>query len=138
MTYADVLQKLDGRQSRKVANNTYLIVRECPDAEIHQTLQRSATPCGTCGSTQVIKPIVGLRLHNTYILTWYANGLVTLDSGGWKTSVTKARLNAWLPNNYRVWSSKHEWFLYRYAANSGAIEHKAEFSNGMTLKVEVQ
>lgn len=113
MLYQDVLSKLNGRTSRKVANNTYLRVSwsEHPNKD----------------------PQLELVLHSTSILTWYPDGRIVLNSGGWRTPVTKARMNAWLPRNYRVWQTKREWRIYRYSLNSGAIETQMDFTDGMVI-----
>lgn len=73
--------------SRKVANNTYLEVRE--------------------GGT------IALRLHSTDIVT-FTQDKVILNSGGWLTITTKDRLNKWIPSGVGVYSTKGVWFLYSY------------------------
>lgn len=61
--------KLTGRcaAKRKISNNTYLVRQ--PDGSI------------------------ALKLHNTFIVTVSLTGMVTLDSGGWRTPTTKGRIN---------------------------------------------
>lgn len=65
-THAEAVATLGSRESKEVANNTRLHRRE--------------------GGA------VALRLHETDILTWRQNGDRVLNSGGWKTATTKARL----------------------------------------------
>lgn len=38
-----------------------------------------------------------MRLHETAIVTYHANGDVTLNTGGWKTSTTRERMRAFFP-----------------------------------------
>lgn len=138
MNYHDVLTRLGNRTSRKVANNTHLILRRvdtCRHFPIGSSMDLTGELCAECDGLQ---GAIGLRLHNTFIITWYPNGLITLDAGQWQTNTTKSRFNAWLPTNYRVWATKRVWWLYKFGANSGTIEHKAEFENGMTIKTEVK
>ena len=52
-----------------------------------------------------------IRLHETDIMRINANGTITLDSGGWKTATTKARMNEYLPGNYRVYQEKYNWYV---------------------------
>lgn len=52
---------------------------------------------------------IALRLHNTDILTFYPNGDVRFNSGGWKTVTTKSRLNEYGPA--RIWSDRGEWVI---------------------------
>lgn len=65
--YASAERYLDGRGSRAAGNNT-TIVRLSADT-------------------------IGVRLHNTVIVTYRADGAVTLDSGGWRTVTTAARMS---------------------------------------------
>lgn len=69
--YQELDSQLQGRcrESRKVGNNTYL--RRRGDA-------------------------IAVRLHSTDVLTFAADGSVTLDSGGWRTVTTKERMNRFL------------------------------------------
>lgn len=64
---------LNGRESRKIGNNTYL--------------KRIDT--GT----------IGVLLHQTYVVVYHAMGRVTLDSNGWQTNTTKARINEYSDAN---------------------------------------
>lgn len=87
MTFDSVNRQLTGRcsMSRKVANNTYLEREEI-------------------GGT------VYLRLHRTRIIAWHPNGDTVLNTSGWLTVTTKARLNEFL-SGWRVWSDKGVWYL---------------------------
>lgn len=69
------------RAARKIANNTYLIRREDGDFAI--------------------------RLHNTQVVIYHADGTVTLDSGGFQSPTTKDRMNTYSP--FRVDSVKGTW-----------------------------
>jgi len=89
MNYETADSQLQGRNklSRKVGNNTYLIRNSgVPGDSIH------------------------LKLHDTYIITWYADGRVELNSGGWRTVTTKARMNEFL-EGYSISQSKGQWFV---------------------------
>ena len=96
--YAELDAKLTGRcsQSRKVANNTYLERR--PEGDI------------------------AVRLHATDVVTFHADGTATLDSGGWLTVTTKARINDYLPGGIVLSSIKGRWYL----VYSGHGEYDAE------------
>ena len=93
MDYAMADSRLTGRCSlrRKVGNNTWLV-------------RNSSIPLDT----------IHLKLHNTNILTWYYDGMVRLNSGGWKTVTTKARMNEYLPYGWRVFQQNYVWGLYRH------------------------
>ena len=68
MNYSQADKKLTGRcaKSRKVANHTYLVRR---------------------GND------IALQLHSTDVVTLHPDGSITLNSGGWQTVTTKARIN---------------------------------------------
>ena len=86
MTYREAVKLVHGktnRNSRKVANNTY--------AEIEYD-----------GS-------VSISLHGTVVVRLFENGLVQLNSGGWRTHTTKDRINKYSPVG--VYQKNFEWFL---------------------------
>lgn len=80
----EALAALGSRDSRKVANNTYLI----------------RTPEGAA-----------VKLHATNVVTFLPEG-VRLDSGGWRTPVTRDRINECLPSGWRLWQDGGLWTAY--------------------------
>ena len=50
-----------------------------------------------------------VTLHATRIVTFYPDGRIVLNSGGYRTSTTKARMNAILPDGLRVTQTDFEW-----------------------------
>lgn len=78
--YAYQDSKLGGRDRRKVGCNTYL--------------ERD-------GDT------IRLLYHATYVLTWYPNGAVEYNDGGWRTVTTKLRFNDHGP--LHIWSERGVW-----------------------------
>lgn len=87
---------LGSRQSRKIANNTYCQRRE--DGSI------------------------AIKLHATDVVTYHADGTVTLNSGGYETVTTKDRFNNFGPSGIAVYSDKGRWTVYRlpYSTNESA------------------
>ena len=69
MNYATASAKLTGRcrERRKMENNTYLVRR--------------------------IDGGIAVRLHNTDVLLFRPNGSIVLNSGRWRTTTTKDRMN---------------------------------------------
>jgi hypothetical protein len=59
---------------------------------------------------------IGLTLHATEVLTFYSNGDIALDSGGWHTVTTSNRINNNLPAPWGVASHRmggvSEWWLW--------------------------
>lgn len=81
---ADSLLTGRNRDSRKLANNTYLVRK---------------------GEGQI-----AIRLHATDILTLREDGGIEVRTGGWQTPTTKARLNDYLPSEARIYQDKGTWF----------------------------
>lgn len=106
MTYETANEQLTGRNRdrRKLANNTYLERR---------------------GQN------IAVRLHSTDIATFRPDGSVTLDSGGWRTVTTKARMNEFAdwPGSQRynrIWSDRGVWYL-------GVNDRTVAFADGITI-----
>lgn len=94
MTYATADHQWKNTSRRKLENNTYL--------------ERNDD-----GS-------YGVRLHATQVVTFYPNGDVSLDSGGWKTVTTKTRMNSYalgcqVYQDRGVWWVRFGGKLYPYA-----------------------
>ena len=49
-----------------------------------------------CNNTRAVRhdDAVGIVLHNTEIVTFYADGRIRITQGGWETATTRARINA--------------------------------------------
>jgi hypothetical protein len=69
-SYEQAAVKLGNRDSRKLANHTYV--------------QRRGED-------------IAVRLHATDVVLYHKDGTITLNSGGWRTPTTKARINAYIP-----------------------------------------
>lgn len=53
---------------------------------------------------------IAIRLHQTDILTYKKDGTIVANSGGWKTTTTKDRLNNYLPSGWSVSQRKGLWY----------------------------
>lgn len=106
MNYAEADAKLTGRcrYSRKLENNTYLERQEGSDA-------------------------IRLRLHSTDILTFYKSGIIVVNTGGWNTVTTRARLNAYLPRPWGVHAERGATIL-----NGNDISPSVVLSNHATIQ----
>lgn len=86
MTHNEAVSMVRGktnRKERKIGNNTYAYIEYD-------------------GS-------VSIALHGTVVVRLFENGLVRLNSGGWRTHTTKKRINKYSP--VRVYQKNYEWFL---------------------------
>lgn len=84
MTFATLSAFLGDKDQKKIAPNTFV--------EGH-------------GSVRMI------RLYETVIMTFEANGLIILNSGGFRTVTTKARINQFLPASVGLGQRKGAWFV---------------------------
>lgn len=71
-----------------------------------------------------------LRLHNTDIITWTADGKIILNTGGWHTHTTKARLNEFLPDYIRVYQKNLSWYIIK----NNDYTNKIEFKDGIQFQ----
>lgn len=115
MYYHEANAQLQGRcfQSRKLGNNTYLI----RDGEqLH------------------------VKLHATHILTFYPNGDIRLNTGGWNTVTTRARMNEYLPLPWRVGTDSktfgYELVLYRAGMPVALADQFTLLESGIIPKEE--
>ena len=67
------------------------------------------------------KGVRRVRLHNTDILTIMPRGGFIVDTGGYNTVTTRARLNASLPDGWRVYTSRGT--LYLCERNMGVTQY---------------
>ena len=99
MNYETFAAKLTGRnsQSRKLANNTTLL--------------------------RVDPSTIAIKLHSTNVITFHADGRIVFDSGGWKTSTTKERMNSFSPA--RISQSRGTWEIT-------ISDQSANYADGIT------
>jgi hypothetical protein len=95
----------------------------------HKTLMYVDSEGNTC-----------VKYHKTDVVKRDAHGRITLESGGWRTVTTKARMNQALrqwagdPEQfYYVHQVKGDWFVGRYKGN-GVHERVCEYYDGVTLQ----
>lgn len=101
MDYTKANSLLQGRNanSRKIGNNTYLIRRDS---------------------------YIAIKLHNTEIIQYYPDKIV-LNTGGWNTVTTKARMNEYL-DNFSIWQEKSRWYIHSYGE-----QNKIPYYDGIEL-----
>jgi hypothetical protein len=100
MNYAEAATLLTGRckDRRKLQNNTYLERRE----PFYRRTGFSHSDA------------FAVRLHATDILTFFADGRIGLNTGGWNTVTTRDRLSSYLPRPWHVWSERGTLVLGTY------------------------
>ena len=68
-----------------------------------------------------------VRLHDTNIIT-YRDGKIILDSGGYQTQTTKARLNEYLPAHLSIYQKNYNWYIHNKYTNEDI-----EYYDGIAL-----
>ena len=54
--------------------------------------------------------LIGVKYHDTYVVTFYPDNRIALNSGGWRTMTTKARINSCnLP--YTLYQDSGVWYV---------------------------
>lgn len=101
----DDCARLAKTKKRKLENNTYLdIIPGMGEAN----------------------PTYAVRFHATRIVVYYENGDVVLNSGGWRTMSTKARINEFSP--LQVWQANGLWTV-------AWRDIRVPFADGITFNV---
>jgi len=110
--FAQALAVLNGKLSVRLGNNTYL---------------ESFTD-----GTQT--DLIAVRLHSTRIVQFWADGRITLHTGGWQTVTTKDRINKFITG--RVYQKDYAWYVVGRDAN-GAYDwdNPREFTEGMEISL---
>lgn len=110
--YYQARNMLNGRGSRKVGHNTYIVDR---------------------GNA------VSIRYHNTDVVTFHADGTATLRNGGWNTLTTRKRFKAC---GFPAYTSKGQCYvsngpknIYKDGNYVDTVYDYVPFEDGMSLKV---
>lgn len=67
-----------------------------------------------CSNTRLIcrgEHLIVVEYHETDIVQHLSNGEVYLNSGGWRTSTTKQRMNRCLPEGFYVYQKRGVWWV---------------------------
>ncbi len=101
-TYTEARAMLNGRNSRKIANNTTLVDQG--------------------------EGVIGLRLHSTVVVVFDDSGHIILNTGGYRTTTTKDRLNRVArAHGWSVYAERFDWYV---SAPDGT---RSEFEDGFTI-----
>lgn len=82
-SYADAIAFLKGKEQRKIGHKCYLVLRG--------------------------NDAVAVRYHNTDIVTYYPNGSININNGGYRTVTTKRNINRYSP--FSVFQKDFDWFI---------------------------
>jgi hypothetical protein len=93
-SFEEAVDYLGGRQSRQLAG-----------------VQTRAVFLSLQHDLEGARAAIGVRYHDTTVITFFSDGTIELDSGGYRTVTTKKRMNVFLPNPLAVYQAKGEWFV---------------------------
>lgn len=75
---------------------------------------------------------VHIKYHSTSVAVFLSDGDIWLNSGGWRTTTTKRRINAALNGTgWRVWQDGGVWYIGKVSENV-----KYTFTDGMQVASE--
>lgn len=87
----------------------------------------------TATSIMVTNGRITVAYHQTIVVE-RVNGIITLDSGGWRTATTKTRMNQ-ASNQYglgfHVWQRDHKWYVTTATDPHSGID--TPFYDGMQI-----
>jgi len=73
---------------------------------------------------------IAVKFNKSTVLTMYPDGVIHLDTGGWRTPAIKARLNAFLePLGWQIIQDVGIWYLQHG-------NKKYDYSDGVTIKAD--
>jgi hypothetical protein len=71
--------------------------------------QKQERPCANNTHLRRMKDgSIAMRLHQTDVVTWYDDGTIRLNTDGWTTVTTKARINA--ATNAGIYQKRGLWY----------------------------
>lgn len=59
-----------------------------------------------------INDTIEMVYHNTPVVTYHPDNTISLNSGGYHTVTTKARMNSALGNKGYVFQKNHKWYFH--------------------------
>lgn len=130
--HADPSAKVEVIQSRGFNQNGAKMRVEISDyADARRAMERTRGSLGH--NTKIVQDgtSYSIILHNTRIVTYHADGSVTLNSGGYQTVTTKSRMNEVLPQFVRVVQIKEKWWV-----QDARDKSKVAFFDGMTIRLD--
>lgn len=68
-------------------------------------------PLGNNTYVENLGDCLAVRFHHTYVVTYFLDGSIVLDSDRWRTETTKARMNEYLPEGWSVYQERGTWYL---------------------------
>ena len=136
------LAVLEAQKKGKNGESLYSILHDfCRNAASGKPMPKKNWPKG--GNTVIARyPTLSVILHKTCIVETAPDGRITLNSGGYQTVTTKARINEFLDlanTGWKVSQVKGVWHLYHYAvedlAGAGSnVDVDAIFHDGIAIE----
>jgi hypothetical protein len=113
-SFAEAVAVLNGKYSVRLGNNTNL----------------------RCTGSDPVHDYIAVTFHKTDIVKFWADGSVTLHTGGYRTATTKERLNQFIVG--RVYQVAKQWYLLRpYGwSNPEAFYEGIKAAYGQDIKTE--
>lgn len=101
--------------------------------EVYLSKGKSKTNRPHSNNTRIIKNddgSISVVLYDTKVIT-FSYKTIVLNSGGWRTVTTKAKISEFLPGNWHIYQDKGIWYISR--GNRWNSMEKMVFFDGMIL-----
>lgn len=82
---------------------------------------------------RVADDAIAVRFHATDVVTFYADNVTELDSGGYRTQTTLERLNRYLPNRTFISQQAGTWLFAQFPNADGSNEPVTQFEDGLAI-----
>ncbi len=119
-----------GQLSCPVAKTTLKITSPNPYADVSTWL--AANPKGkVAGRTFASRRdngAIDVKLYDTTIVSYRRDGVIVLNSGGFRTQTTQSMIRMLLPPGWKMWTDKGAWFI-----QSPVQGERVAFKDGMML-----
>lgn len=134
MNYQSAKEMIDGPKASSFVRN-----RGQKKLQRNTILYRLACPSNRRGPDENA-PAYAIRLHSTDVITYYPNGEIRLNSGGFQTVTTKQRMNAYL-EGWGVYSAygaprylSGVWFVWPGGGYPRNERERYYFASGIILR----
>jgi len=88
---------------------------------------------------RLAEDVIALYLHTTAIITYYSDGWIKLNSGSWRTNLTKRRMNKYLGEILQVFQKNSIWYVSPARTRSKSVDFQEEMfvrAKGSRLEYE--
>jgi len=76
-----------------------------------------------------------VKYHDTDVVDMRGDGVFKLNTDGWRTSTTKARMNNWLPPSIGVHQRNFDWYVAVYDYEN-SVYAECDYEDGIEIEYD--